>query len=457
MNIRHMKKVFLASLFLSMFIASSYAQETQRLQTISLDSKVMDQERSIKVYLPEEYSDEKTYPVIYITDASTSNFETAKSYLDALTTPVYDAVPPSILVGISHKNRNAELNVFRKESGEKFKRHLFDEVVPAIDTAFSTSGFNTMIGHSNGAEFNHFLLLEEDNPFRGFISMSTNFNTDVRSEISDFFKTYQGKQIYYFIANGTRDGFMRVDAGNEMEELYNDSSNPNIYLMKETYSADHQSIVPLSLVDGLSFVFKDYKNTEKYTSVIDYGENFLDDLERLYGIKGVYSMDDLGPFFMDILENKKMEEYRYIVNLINEYNLFYGRGIDPVNQANNYFSMDMMPETIEYWNKAIDDFDSVNPQVFYANHSKALKAYSRLDRKDEMIPFLVRVKETLPEEYTLRMNYRIAYHSAKHQLAPESGKRALEYCKSNFEENGLFTMDDLLALEKELYSLSVNK
>lgn len=445
-----MQKFILSALIVLLTVFSGLAQDTQRLQTITVDSNIMDQERTVKVYLPQDYSDDKTYPVIYITDGSTSNFEAAKSYLDVLTTPVYDAVPPSILVGISHKDRNAELNVFRKESGEKFKHHLFDEVVPAIDTAFSTSGFNAMIGHSNGAEFNHFLLLEEKNPFRGFISMSTNFNTDVRSEISDFFRKYQGEQIYYFIANGTREAFMRVDAGNEMEELYRNSPNPNIYLMKETYSADHQSIVPLSLLDGLSFVFKDYKNTEKYTSVIDYGENFLDDLERFYGITGAYSMDDLEPFFMDILENKKLEEYRYIVNLVNEHNLFFGRGLDPVNQANHYFFMDMMPETIEYWNKALDDFETVEAQVFYANHSKAIKAYTRLDRLDEAIPFLVKAKETLPEEYTLRMNYRIAYHSAKYQLSPKSGKKALEYCKSNYEENGLFTAEDLLALEKKL-------
>ncbi len=208
-----MKNLMISSLILCFAAASAFAQEPERLQTITIDSEALNQERILKVYLPPEYSEEDVYPVIYITDAGTSNFEAAKSYLDVLTTPIYDAVPKSILVGISHDDRNADLDVFQTESGERFTRHLFNEVLPTIDSLFNTSGFNVMAGHSNGAEFNHFLFIEEKNPFRGFISMSTNFNTDVRDDVKNALAAYDGKPMYYFVANGYRDHPMRIDAG----------------------------------------------------------------------------------------------------------------------------------------------------------------------------------------------------------------------------------------------------
>lgn len=51
---------------------------------------------------------------------------------------------------------------------------FFKEVIPYINSKYSTSNFKAIYGHSNGAEYNHYLMFEKDNPFDAFINISEN-------------------------------------------------------------------------------------------------------------------------------------------------------------------------------------------------------------------------------------------------------------------------------------------
>lgn len=113
-----MKRLILSTILTTMVFATALAQESQRLQTITSQSEVMGEERTIKVFLPKDYSEDKIYPVIYVTDAQSTNFHIAKNIVDAISyDPLYNIISPSILVGIVQNNRNAELDVFERKSG----------------------------------------------------------------------------------------------------------------------------------------------------------------------------------------------------------------------------------------------------------------------------------------------------------------------------------------------------
>lgn len=412
-----------------------------------INSKLLGDRRMIKVNLPQNYSPDKKYPVIYMTDGGTQNFEVAKGYINALSQTGFNIIPPSILVGIVHKERNEEL--YNVKSGKNFTQYLLQEVIPFINSTYSSSGFNAMIGHSNGAEYNHKLMLNKDNPFRAFISLSTSFITSPKSkeELPDFFKNYKGKNIYYFIGNATLDSPDRVEFGNEFETLYQGTPNTHIKFVKQTYEADHVSVVPNALLDGLKFIYQDYNNMDAYPTIVDYSENYLVNLKQNYGLEGRYSFMDLQGYFGDILANKKREEYIYLMAFIKENKLWQNGGFDPVNIANHYFMMEMYPETIASYNKAIEEFETVEPIVFYSNIFKANKSYKVGDKITEGIAFLEKGRDKLSKEYYLGMTYHIAKLSLENKVDPRKGKEALKYCKANFRENRLFTMDDLIALE----------
>ena len=270
-----MKYKYLIITLLLFYSVNNQSQKLEELKTIY--SKVLNEKRDIKVLLPNNYSIENKYPVIYITDAN-YNFEIAFNYLTQLIKS--NSIPKTILVGIPQKNRGNELDVFWSEHGIKFKNFVFTEVITFIDKKYSTSGFNTIVGHSDGAEFNHLLMIEKNNPFRGFINVSENLNNDVSNEISKFFKTYTGDRLYYFIASAKYDSPDRITAGKIIDKKYSESKNTNILFQNKLYRADHQNVLSKSLIDGILFIFQDYRNLDSYKNFKDYTENYKNNIEK---------------------------------------------------------------------------------------------------------------------------------------------------------------------------------
>ncbi|NEV95085.1 hypothetical protein G3567_13160 [Psychroflexus sp. YR1-1] len=444
-----MKTLLVQILTLISFASFGQGVDSLDYEIKTIDSKHLDDERTLKVYLPKNYTPKDRYPVIYMTDGSSQNFEVAKGYINALSLSDFNIIPPSILVGIVHKKRNEELKNIK--SGEYFTEYLFQEVIQFIDSTYCTSGFNVMIGHSNGAEYNHKLLMREGNPFNGFITLSTYFqkNDPNRNRLSEFFENYQGRTIYYFVANGTKDAPSRFQAGNVLDSLYQNSPNQAIKFMKKEYEANHLTIVPHALLDGLKFIFQDYNNLENYASIVEYDEYYLTDLKKNYGLTGSFSMQDLDGYLSSIIQRKDKEEFKYFLDFVEKHKLWFGGGLDHVNIGNQYFAMEMYPEAIESYNMAIEDSEKTDDRVFYYNIHRPVKSYVIEGRKDEVVDFLEKSREILPEEYYLRMSYRIAKFAIENEVSVKKGRNALEYCKANYKKNSLFTREDLAHLEKK--------
>ncbi|WP_396197351.1 alpha/beta hydrolase-fold protein, partial [Flavobacterium sp.] len=88
-----------------------------------LNSKYLYDNQSFKIYLPDNYSSTKKYPVLYFTDSDYSpNFELLVQYYKQL--EAFEIIPECILVGIMQQNRNKELDVFYTENGKKYRDYL---------------------------------------------------------------------------------------------------------------------------------------------------------------------------------------------------------------------------------------------------------------------------------------------------------------------------------------------
>ena len=134
--------------------------------------------------------------------------------------------------------------------------------------------------------------------------------------------------------------------------------------------------------------------------------------------------------------------------LFKEHKLWNNGGFDPVNIANGYYLMGMYPETIEAYNQSFQEFERVEPMVFYANISKAVESYQKEGKITDGIAFLEKSRETLSKEYYLGVTYHIAKLSLDNKVEVEKGREALEYCKANYRKNRHFTEDDLVAVEE---------
>jgi len=117
-----------------------------RLEMIEYDSKTVGTKRKMQVYTPPGYSSGKKYPVLYLLhgiggdETEWERFCTPDIVLDNL---IADgkAVPMIIVMpnGRAQKNDRAVGNVFATAPAfAKFERDLLDDVIPAIESRFST-------------------------------------------------------------------------------------------------------------------------------------------------------------------------------------------------------------------------------------------------------------------------------------------------------------------------------
>lgn len=172
------------------------AQETIPLvlgEQRTMASKFLNEERTINVYLPEDYQENDTahYPVIYILDGGMEeDFIHLVGLVRFNTQPWIARFPRSIVVGIENTKRRRDFTFevgsldFLKEmeipkeqfieygGSENYISFLEHELQKNIDSLYRTSGENTVIGESLGGLLATEILLEHTTLFSHYIISS---------------------------------------------------------------------------------------------------------------------------------------------------------------------------------------------------------------------------------------------------------------------------------------------
>jgi len=127
-------------------------------------STVMNEERTLNIYLPPGYyeQDSVRYPVIYLLDGSVDeDFIHMAGLVYFLGFPWLNLCPPSIVVGIANVDRKRDYTFPTTVEKDKkdfpttggsaaFIRYLGEEVIPYIRSRYKTNNTSTLIGQSFG-------------------------------------------------------------------------------------------------------------------------------------------------------------------------------------------------------------------------------------------------------------------------------------------------------------------
>jgi enterochelin esterase-like enzyme len=195
-----------------------------QLQMVEYDSKTVGVTRKMQVYLPPGYSKDKKYPVLYLLhgiggdETEWERFVTPDIVLDNL---IADGkAVPMILVmpnGRAQKNDRAEGDIFAAAPAfATFERDLLDDVIPAIDSRFSTltdREHRALAGLSMGAGQSLNFGLAHLDTFAWIGSFSAAPNTKPPDQlISDpALATKQLKLLW--LSCGNKDGLIRISQG----------------------------------------------------------------------------------------------------------------------------------------------------------------------------------------------------------------------------------------------------
>ena len=163
-------------------------------QSIEIESKILNETRTIQVHLPRNYkSDDKKYPVLYLTDGP-YNFKHTVGSADFLAEN--GRIPNMIIVGVANTDRTRDLTpkilssekdkkIFKTAGGaDNFLKFFEQELIPHIEKNYRTQPYRIFSGHSFGGLFAIHAFLTKPELFNAYIAVSPSLWWDDQRLIS---------------------------------------------------------------------------------------------------------------------------------------------------------------------------------------------------------------------------------------------------------------------------------
>ncbi|RAJ08349.1 hypothetical protein LX64_00997 [Chitinophaga skermanii] len=189
---------YLLTLLLTLFVSTlCFAQSSSKPLVIGksdlLHSTILGEDRTINIYLPEDYtpSDTMKYPVVYVLDGGLEeDFIHIAGIVRFNTQPWIARFPRSIVVGIEGNTRRRDFTFavsntdfiekegFQKSSfpqyggSAKYIQFLEKELQPYMEKTYFATGKKTVIGESLAGLFTTEILLKRPQLFDDYIIIS---------------------------------------------------------------------------------------------------------------------------------------------------------------------------------------------------------------------------------------------------------------------------------------------
>ncbi len=196
-----------------------------------LNSKILNEERTIWVHLPINYHPEKHYPVAYLLDASVQFYSTIGLINHFSYSNMNTLCPEMIVVGILNTDRTRDLTPYKPDpvdpmmppqfiegsgGGDNFLSFLEKELIPYVESKYSTAPYRLFIGHSFGGLTVLNTFLHHPKLFDAYIALDPTANW-VKGRILKEFeaaaldaKKFDRKVLYLGISN--------IDIGKDLNE-----------------------------------------------------------------------------------------------------------------------------------------------------------------------------------------------------------------------------------------------
>lgn len=275
-----MKTKILLSIFI-LISTHSVAQHSIKIKNkspltigeqIEIESKILNEERTLNIYLPHGYIQDslKTYPVIYLLDGSIDeDFIHIAGIVQFGSFSWINMLPESIVVGISNVDRkkdftfptqNNEDKLEFPTTGEsaKFIQFIEKELQPLINSEYKTDSVNTLIGQSLGGLLATEILFKSPELFDNYIIVSPSLWWDDESLLK-FTPTNYSSEKSVYIAVG-KEGELMERIARELYEKLNQLNNKHTSLYFEFLNEqDHADALHLAAYRAFERIFRDFE------------------------------------------------------------------------------------------------------------------------------------------------------------------------------------------------------
>lgn len=244
-----------------------------------LNSKILNEKRTLNIYLPEGYNpkDTTTYPVVYLLDGSADeDFIHITGIYQFYTFPWINQIAKSIIIGIASVDRRRDFTLpttieSDKKAypttghSQKFIDFIDSELQPYIQHKYKTSPSKTIIGQSLGGLVAAQILFEKPFLFDKYIIVSPSLwwdNGSLLENPASPLKNYSGNNIEVYIGVG-KEGLtptkiprvMVVDA-NLLAEKISAFKNKNVEVYFDYLPAEnHATILHQAVINALKLLY----------------------------------------------------------------------------------------------------------------------------------------------------------------------------------------------------------
>ena len=254
-------------LLLSFLIQFSFAQDQQDFEH-TMNSKVFEKERKVKVFLPKRYLRDSIskFAVTYVLDAQHQIFWDIIRGNSSYMIDNYSVIP-MIIVGIVSDNRGSEFN----PKNDKLRQHIKDEVFPLIEKEYRVDNFRAIVGHSWGGAFvGNTIFSEHRDMFNAYIGISPSFGDKeniIEKHADSLLKNKVSFKKFLYFSYGDV-GRREVEfAGyvNNIDSLLKLNQNKTIaWQPRHIKDVGHWQIVGPSFCDGLLSMSRNYFADQKH-------------------------------------------------------------------------------------------------------------------------------------------------------------------------------------------------
>ncbi|MBI9041281.1 alpha/beta hydrolase-fold protein [Lutibacter sp.] len=327
-----MKKI----LFLSFFLSFTILSFSQDIQLKKFNSKMLNNERYLKIYVPPSYAIDSTklYPVAIILDAE---------YLfdvyvgNAILFANKDEAPEQIIVGINqnyYDERYKDCSYLKEnslptEEGANFYRFISGELFQYLEENYRVSPFKTIVGTTLTANFTNYFLIEELPSFNAFININPYYALDMPLLIHQKAQSLKTENIYYYLSNGKNNSEKIQTTINETKSLLDSVQNPKFKYKYEAFNNNATATIGQSIASALASIFElyspissdEFEKNVKHLSPADaiaYLENKYVEIEYLFGSNLKLRQKDIFAIEAIILDKENGDYLKNFGEMINK-------------------------------------------------------------------------------------------------------------------------------------------